>query len=133
MANPIDWLYATCLEYFIFFSIDSSEARKQYEPGTAYPSGAPEFTPGFSEVRAFRSLVLYVCFVDRRLYFWLLCCLFVFDLMANPIDWLYATCLEYFIFFSIDSSEARKQYEPQLTLYSHCIQVGRIKKSLKGS
>jgi hypothetical protein len=29
MANPIDWLYATCLENFIFFSIDSSEARKQ--------------------------------------------------------------------------------------------------------
>ena len=30
IANPIDWLYAACLEYFIFFSIDSSEARKQY-------------------------------------------------------------------------------------------------------
>jgi hypothetical protein len=27
IPNPIDWLYATCLEYFIFFSIDSSEAR----------------------------------------------------------------------------------------------------------
>jgi hypothetical protein len=25
------WLYAACLEYFIFFSIDSSEARKQYD------------------------------------------------------------------------------------------------------
>jgi hypothetical protein len=31
------------------------------------------------------------------------------ELLANPIDWLYAACLEYFIFFSIDSSEARKQ------------------------
>ena len=30
-ANPIDWLYAACLEYFICFSIDSSEARKQYD------------------------------------------------------------------------------------------------------
>jgi uncharacterized membrane protein len=30
IANPIDWLFAACLEYFIFFSIDSSEARKQY-------------------------------------------------------------------------------------------------------
>ena len=30
-ANPNDWLYATCLEYFIFSSIDSSEARKQYD------------------------------------------------------------------------------------------------------
>jgi hypothetical protein len=28
---PIDWLYAACLEYFIFFSIDSSEVRKQYD------------------------------------------------------------------------------------------------------
>ena len=31
IANPIDWLFAACLEYFIFFSIDSSEVRKQYE------------------------------------------------------------------------------------------------------
>ena len=31
IANPIDWLYAACLEYFIFFSIDSLEARKQYD------------------------------------------------------------------------------------------------------
>jgi hypothetical protein len=28
IAKPIDWLFAACLEYFIFFSIDSSEARK---------------------------------------------------------------------------------------------------------
>jgi hypothetical protein len=31
IANPIDWLFAACLEYLIFFSIDSSEARKQYD------------------------------------------------------------------------------------------------------
>ena len=31
IANPIDWLYAVCLEYFIFFAIDSSGARKQYD------------------------------------------------------------------------------------------------------
>ena len=31
IANPIDWIFAACLEYFIFFSIDSSEARKQYD------------------------------------------------------------------------------------------------------
>jgi hypothetical protein len=37
--------------------------------GTAYPSGAPEFTPVFSGVRVTRSLVLYVCFVDRCLSF----------------------------------------------------------------
>jgi hypothetical protein len=31
IANPIDWLFAACLEYIIFFSIDSSEASKQYD------------------------------------------------------------------------------------------------------
>ena len=31
IANTIDWLHAACLEYFIFFSMDSSEARKQYD------------------------------------------------------------------------------------------------------
>ena len=31
IGNPIDWLYAACLEYVIIFSIDSSEARKHYE------------------------------------------------------------------------------------------------------
>ena len=31
IANPIDWLYAACLEYLIFFSINSSEARTQYD------------------------------------------------------------------------------------------------------
>jgi hypothetical protein len=37
--------------------------------GTAYLSGVPEFTSGFSGVRVTRSLVLYVCFVDRCLSF----------------------------------------------------------------
>jgi hypothetical protein len=32
-------------------------------------------------------------------------------LIASPIDWLYAACLEYVILFSIDSSEDRKQYD----------------------
>jgi hypothetical protein len=31
ITNPIDWLFAACLEYVILFSIDSSEARKQYD------------------------------------------------------------------------------------------------------
>ena len=37
--------------------------------GTAYPSGALEFTLGLSEVRVTRSLVLCVCFVNRSLSF----------------------------------------------------------------
>ena len=38
--------------------------------------------PVFSWVRVTRSLVLYVCFVDRFLsfFFWSLCCLFFFDI-----------------------------------------------------
>ena len=35
--------------------------------GTAYPSGAPKFTPMFSGFRVTRSLVLYACFVNRYL------------------------------------------------------------------
>ena len=38
--------------------------------GTAYHSGAPEFTPVFSGVHVTRTLVLYVCFVDRCLFFY---------------------------------------------------------------
>jgi len=37
--------------------------------GMAYPSGPPEFTPIFSEVRVTRSLALCVYFVDRFLSF----------------------------------------------------------------
>ena len=37
--------------------------------GTAYPSGAPEFTLVFSGVRVTRSSVLYVCFVGHCLSF----------------------------------------------------------------
>jgi hypothetical protein len=44
--------------------------------GTAYPSGTPGSPPAFSVVRVTRSLVLFVCFVDRCLSFWPLCCLF---------------------------------------------------------
>ena len=38
--------------------------------GTANPSGGPAFIPGFSRVRVTRSLVLYVCFVDRSFSFY---------------------------------------------------------------
>ena len=49
--------------------------------GTAYPSGAPEFTPVFSGFPVTRSLALCVCFIDHCLsfFFWPLCCL-SFDL-----------------------------------------------------
>ena len=53
--------------------------------GIAFPSGAPEFTHGFSGVRVIRSLVL-MCMFCRSLcvllyfFFWPLCCLFFFDI-----------------------------------------------------
>ena len=49
--------------------------------GTAHPSGAPEFTSGFSGVRVTRSLVSYVCFVDSCLSF----CIFSFGQEAIRI------------------------------------------------
>ena len=39
------------------------------EAGTAYPSGAHHFNPGFSGLRVTRSLVVYVCFLDHCLSF----------------------------------------------------------------
>ena len=49
---------------------------------TAYPSNAHEFNRGFSRVRGARSLVFCIVYVDHCLsfFFWLLCCLFFFDL-----------------------------------------------------
>ena len=38
-------------------------------------------------------------------------------LIAHSIDWLFAACLEYFIFSWIDSSEIRKQYD------EHCLSI----------
>ena len=43
-------------------------------------------------------------------------------LIANPIDWLFAACLEYF-FFSIDSSEARKNmYMPDMQTINYALE-----------
>jgi hypothetical protein len=53
--------------------------------GTAYPSGALEFTPRFSGVRVTRSLVLYVCFVDRCLSF----CTFSFGIVECGVPEYY--------------------------------------------
>ena len=53
--------------------------------GTAYLSGVPEFTPGFSGLRVTRSLLFCVMFcgslfVFLSFLFWPLCCLSFFDL-----------------------------------------------------
>jgi hypothetical protein len=66
--------------------------------GTAYPSGAPEFTPVFSGVRVTRSLVLCVYFVDCCLsfcpfFFWPLCCMFFFNVRILITLWYLQTLL----------------------------------------
>ena len=53
--------------------------------GTAYPSGAPEFTPGFLWGSCY-SIFSFICMFCRSLFdllyffFWPLCCLFFFDI-----------------------------------------------------
>jgi len=71
--------------------------------GTAYPSGAPEFTPGF-KWGACCSIFSFMCMSCRSLFvllsflFWLLCCLF-FDLqvLITPLVSSNSSCL-YLIF-----------------------------------
>ena len=65
----LKWHYIDCV-----FTLSPTRLLQDFTgvisgTGTAYPSGAPEITPGFSEVRVTRSLISYVCFVDRCLSF----------------------------------------------------------------
>ena len=59
--------------------------RTTSEAGTAYPSGAPEFTPGF-QWGSCNSIFSFICMFCRSLFvlfyffFWPLCCLFFFDI-----------------------------------------------------
>ena len=78
---------STCREHFPVLSSFMTYHRVCYYinttgaisgAGTTYPSGAPEFIPVFSGVRVTRSLVLWVCFVDR--FFLPLCCQSFFNL-----------------------------------------------------
>ena len=56
-----DGIYLTCNK--------SNTTGATCGAGTAHPSGAPEFTHGFSAVRVARSLVFCVMFLDRCLSF----------------------------------------------------------------
>jgi len=74
-ASFYDFWTVPIVCYFISFwkSAKYEQLFQNYDiynsgAGTAYPSGAPEFTSGFSGVRVTRSLVLCVCSVDRCLY-----------------------------------------------------------------
>ena len=78
---------------------------------TAYPSEAPEFTPGFSGVRVARSLVFCVVFcrslfVLLSFFFWPLCFLSFFDLriLITSLWYLRFTDSDYLPLLSSNSS-----------------------------
>jgi len=80
--------------------------------GTAYPSGAPEFPPPvFSGIRVTWSLVLCVCFVDRCLSFWPLCCLFFFDLQDS--DYPFGIFKLFFLQYTIQKNKDYKNSQTQ--------------------
>ena len=106
--------------------------------GIAYPSGAPEFTPGFSGVRVTRSLVLCVCFVDRCLSF----CTFSFCYCVVFSSWIYRTLITWLVSsnssYPITSSVTVTKIEnfSIVILYSHieCLKISCYQNiSVKGS
>ena len=72
----------------------------------------PELTSVFSEVRVTRSLVLCVCFVDRSLSFWPLCCLSFCDLriLITPLISANSSC--YLQIFALDFERSKRQTLP---------------------
>ena len=56
------WLSTRFTCQMIFLSLISCTTGATSEAGTAYPSGAPEFIPVFSDARVARSLVFCVVF-----------------------------------------------------------------------
>jgi hypothetical protein len=77
------WIWSTCPKHILVLSSYTTYYRVcnyisttggTSGAGTVYSSGSHEFNPIFSGVRVTRFVVLYVCFVDRRLSF----CTFIF-------------------------------------------------------
>jgi len=71
--------------------------------GTAYPGGAPEFTPGFKWGSCY-SIFSFMCMLCRSLdvlFFWPLCCLFFFDIRI-PITHLVSSNSFYQVFAQND-------------------------------
>jgi ABC-type maltose transport system permease subunit len=106
IANPIDWLFAACLEYLFQEDINSLYHFERILGNI----------PGAYVTSHFHKLYTASPFASK-LNFNRYCACEI--LIANPIDWLFAACLEY-LFFSIDSSEARKQYD------EYCHKVWKI-------
>ena len=70
--------------------------------------------PIFSGIRVTRSLVLYVCFVDRCLsfctfFFWPLCCLFIFDMQILITHLVSSNSSYIFIYANIVSMRSQQE------------------------
>ena len=67
----------------MFVSFNSNITGVTYGTGTANPSGAPEFTSEFCEVRVARSLVIYVVFCSYCISFCLFLLVIVFSALLR--------------------------------------------------
>ena len=67
----------------MFVSFNSNITGVTYGTGTAIPSGAPEFTSEFCEVRVARSLVIYVVFCSYCISFCLFLLVIVFSALLR--------------------------------------------------
>ena len=93
-------------------TINTTGATSEAE--TAYPSGAPEFTPGFKWGSCY-SIFSFICmfcrslFVPLYFFFWPLCCLFFFDIRFLITSlWYLQTLLTLDYYFMIWKKIIRK-------------------------
>jgi hypothetical protein len=77
---------------FVFLFRMKSTTGATSGAGTAYPSGAPKFTPSFSAVHVTPSLVLCVCFVV------VVCPFSLGHCIACPCVFLMASYIDAFLF-----------------------------------
>ena len=91
--------------------------------GTAYPTGAPEFTPGFQWCSCY-SIFGFICIFCRSLFvflyffFWPLCCLFFFDIgiLINPLVSSNSSCYHFVGLCQTMYHCSAKRYVPQYNL-----------------
>ena len=106
--------FAEICPFTRYFSITVSNTNQinmtgiTSEEGTAYPSGASEFTPGFQWGSCY-AIFSFICMFCRSLFvllyffFWPLCCLFFFDIriLITSLWYLQALLMKPVDYFSI--------------------------------
>jgi hypothetical protein len=96
-----------CVSYHFQFIVDLHLLLMS--SGTAYPSGAPEFIPGFQWGSCY-SIFSFMCMFYRSLFvllyfsFWPLCCLFFFDIRILITPFGIFKLFLYFCFYYISRS-----------------------------